>query len=108
MKGLSRVLGVEREITSPTFVVEAIYKCKTQNAKRKIKIIYHLDVYRVKQAVEILALGWEEILADPTAAVVVEWAERIAEVLPPQCIWVRFKFIDTNTREIKITDERGD
>lgn len=102
MKGLARGLGVDQVITSPTFVVESVYKRKTKNVKRKIKTIYHFDVYRIKNTAEVLALGWEEVLADPAGVVVVEWAERIKEILPPKCIWVRFKFIDQNVREIRI------
>ncbi len=119
MKGLARGLGVARTITSPTFVVEAVHQCKIQNSKchrfkrgpakgsGKIRTVYHFDVYRVKSAAEVLALGWEEVLADPDGVVVVEWAERIAEILPPRCIWVRFKFVDQNTREIRISARGG-
>lgn len=102
MKGLARGLGVTGTITSPTFVVEAAYKVKSK--KEKVKKLYHFDVYRVKSAREMLALGWEEVLVDPDGVVVVEWAERIAEILPAKCIWVRFKFVDQNTREIKIME----
>ena len=100
MKGLARACGVATPITSPTFLVEAIYKGKRQKAKGKN--VYHFDVYRVKDSAEILALGWEEVLADPGGLVVVEWAERIKDILPPRCLWVRFKFIDADTREIEI------
>ncbi len=100
IKGLARGLGVEQAITSPTFLVEAVYKVKSQ--KSKVKNIYHLDVYRVKSSAEILALGWEEVLADPSGVVFIEWAERVADILPEKCIWVRFKFIDADTREIEI------
>ncbi len=100
MKGLARACGVATPITSPTFLVEAIYKGKRQKAK--VKNVYHFDVYRVKDSAEILALGWEEVLADPSGLVVVEWAERIKDILPPRCLWVRFKFIDADTREIEI------
>ena len=70
--------------------------------KAKGKNVYHFDVYRVKDSAEILALGWEEVLADPGGLVVVEWAERIKDILPPRCLWVRFKFIDADTRQIEI------
>lgn len=118
MKGLARACGVATPITSPTFLVEAIYKGKRQKSSArpsyrglsprgsaepaKGKNVYHFDVYRVKDSAEILALGWEEVLADPGGLVVVEWAERIKDILPPRCLWVRFKFIDADTREIEI------
>ena len=116
VKGLAREFGVGKTITSPTFVVQAVYPVKNKKAKDlggrfaksgtkrgwDVKRIYHFDVYRVKDSAEILALGWEEVLADPHGLVVVEWGERIKDILPPRCLWVRFRFIDADTREIKM------
>jgi len=47
-------------------------------------------------------LGLEEIFADKSAIVVIEWADRIKEILPKERIDVNFDYLDENQRRIKI------
>ena len=63
--------------------------------------IYHIDAYRVK-AKDILDLGWEEIVADKNNIVIIEWAERIRRIIPKGVLWLRFRHIKNNEREISI------
>ena len=51
--------------------------------------VFHFDFYRLESAAEVLALGWDEYL-DAGGVVVVEWADKFAELLPPDAIWWRF------------------
>src|ERR1039458_8847512 len=53
-EGIARTLGIEESVTSPTFVLEKIYELDGQKWQRLI----HIDAYRLKEAHELEALGW--------------------------------------------------
>ncbi len=96
---LARALGVKERVTSPTFVIEKIYFLPlTSSFKRLI----HLDCYRIEKPEEIISLGWRELIFDPANLIVVEWAERIAAILPPGHRWLAFRHVDETTREVEI------
>jgi len=85
-QGIARALGVEESVTSPTFVIENIYRLEGQNWARFI----HIDAYRLVRADELLALGWREIAADPGNLIVLEWPERVGALIPEDAIKLRF------------------
>lgn len=96
-KGLAEYFGIsEKEIQSPTFTLIKEYKTKDS----KIKKIYHLDMYRVCNEKEAEELGLEEIFNDKSAISVIEWADRIKNILPGNTKWLEFDFINENTRKI--------
>ncbi len=70
VKGIAQSIGASAdEVTSPTFTLVHEY----QGTKLKL---YHLDLYRLERDEELLALGIEEMEADPNALVLVEWGEK--------------------------------
>jgi tRNA threonylcarbamoyladenosine biosynthesis protein TsaE len=73
VQGLATALGVERRVTSPTFVIVHEYEGRFP--------ILHLDVYRLDSFQEVLDLGFEELL-DPEAILLVEWGDAVAPLLP--------------------------
>lgn len=85
-QAFARLLGVEEAITSPTFVIEKVYALKGQRWQRLV----HIDAYRLKSPHELQALGWRELVADPSNLIVIEWPERIEESLPEGVICIRF------------------
>ena len=94
-QGLLQGLHVPSPYTSPTFVIMKSYP---QKERQKFNV-YHLDAYRV-QAEDILALGWEEIIQSKNNIVVVEWAEKIKKIIPPQAYWLKFEGEAENKRKI--------
>ncbi len=64
-RGLARGAGYRGRVSSPTFALAHVYRCKRLT-------IHHLDLYRLS-ACEDEELGLEELLADPRGALVVEW-----------------------------------
>ncbi len=76
VKGIAVALGAaaEEDVTSPTFTLVHEY----QGTKVKI---YHLDLYRLETERELATLGLEEMIADPTALILVEWGEKFPSVL---------------------------
>ena len=97
-QSVAEQLGVKDNITSPTFVIQKIYELKNQSFKHLI----HIDCYRLDSAAEMAKLGWREIVADPSNLILVEWPEKIADILPSGMIKVDFRFVDEQTREINL------
>lgn len=85
-KGIAQALGVEDTVASPTFVIEKIYELKNQLYKRLI----HIDTYRLKSMQELVSIGWNEITADPSNLIVLEWPEAVPGAIPEGAIKIRF------------------
>ncbi len=96
-QAVARELGIEENVTSPTFVIEKIYRIDTPRFKRFI----HIDAYRIEKSSEMKALGFDEVLTDPENLVFIEWAEKIIDVLPKEYIQAKFTFVDEHTREVE-------
>ena len=97
-QAVAKCLGVKEAVTSPTFVIEKIYKLDHQNFDHLI----HIDSYRLKSGDELLHLGWEEIAKNPKNLIFIEWPEKVAEILPNDIKKIHFTFVDENTREIRL------
>lgn len=94
----AKCLGVKETVTSPTFVIEKIYKLENKNFDHLI----HIDAYRLKNGDELLHLGWEEIAKNPKNIIFIEWPERVAEILPDNIKKISFTFVDEQTRVMEI------
>ncbi len=91
-----RALGVTEPITSPTFVIMKNYSVTHSQFTRA----YHMDCYRLKSSAELPALGFAEILADEKYIFLIEWADRIADALPPDTVWIDFEHAGEDDRRI--------
>ena len=63
--------------------------------------VFHFDFYRLESAAEVLALGWDEYL-DAGGVVVVEWADKFAELIPEGAHWIRFAHLEDGGRQIDL------
>ncbi len=97
-KGFARRFGIKNQITSPTFVLEKIYKLNAKNYKHLV----HIDAYRVENPKEISALGFKELIHDNKNIILIEWADKIKNILPKNCIKIFFEHAGKNNRKIKI------
>ena len=102
VQGLAKGFGIKRRIISPSFVFMRTYPIILGH---ETLTFYHLDLYRGQSMADLTSLGLGEIFSQDSI-VVLEWAERIKENLPPKRIDVIFEIIDEKTRRIKI-DRRG-
>lgn len=82
-RGLVAGLGSAAVVTSPTFTLVHEYPGGRLP-------VYHFDFHRAASAAEIVALGWDDYL-ERGGVVVVEWADRFPELLPPGTRWVRIR-----------------
>ena len=88
-KGIALALGINAEITSPTYAYLNDYDGK----------LYHYDCYRLSSGEDAEALGLTEYFYGDGVCVV-EWSENIADVLPDNCKRVKIEKINLNTRKI--------
>lgn len=93
VQGLARRLGIKKRIISPTFVIVRTYKIGFNN-------FYHIDLYRIESEKDIEGLGIGEIMNDPKSVVVIEWAEKMKDLLPKKRIDIYFEYVDENRRKI--------
>lgn len=100
-QGFLKELGIMGAVTSPTFVVMKQYVAERKGLD--VKNIYHIDTYRVGSE-DILNLGWEEIIDDKQNVILVEWPEKIRDIIPPYAIWLNFESMDEKKRKITLSD----
>lgn len=92
VKGFAASLGIEDNITSPTFTIVKEYN----NGEMPL---FHMDVYRIKENEEV---GIEDYFRQDGICII-EWAELIEERLPEERLDITFKVIDENTRVLVFT-----
>jgi len=99
-KGVAKALGIRKKITSPTFVLWRLYQIPKPG---RIKYLCHIDLYRLTQSQDILALGINEYWQRKDTVCLIEWAEKIKRFLPRKNLFlVKFEISDLNTRKIII------
>ena len=81
-QGLAAALGVTGRVTSPTF-------CIVQEHRGPSAFLVHMDLYRLHDEDDVLAIGWEDYLSDG-AILVVEWPERAGALIPESARHIRF------------------
>ena len=108
VKGIAKGLGIQNEITSPTFTLMNIYDIKDK--KRKIETMVHIDTYRLKHEKGLLEIGVEDYLGKDNTVCLVEWPEKIINILKNKALnKEKMKIIniehsqDSNQRKITIS-----
>lgn len=96
---VARQLKIEEKITSPTFVLMKKYSIDFGQFKNLV----HIDVYRVEDSSEVSILNLPELLADPENLILIEWPEKISDLLPENKITIQLE-VAGEDREIKISN----
>ena len=96
IKSLIKGLGYNKRVVSPTFIILKRFTIRKRD-------IYHIDAYRVKSR-DLLKLGFEKAIKSPNI-VLIEWADRVKNILPKGTIWLKLEH-GANQNERRITINR--
>lgn len=88
-KGIAGAMGVKNDVTSPTFTLEAEYD---------LGKLIHIDAWRIEDPKELLEIGFERRIKEKKI-IVVEWADKVRDILPNyiddrscKLVWVRINY----------------
>ena len=99
-KGIAKYFDIKDDITSPTFTIMNIYNIDNN---KNIKQLVHIDTYRLDNEQELIDIGVEDYIDDEHAICIIEWPEKISELLKnKKIIQVYISHADNNKREIEI------
>lgn len=90
---IQAVVGKAVDVPSPTFTLVQVYDCPKGE-------LWHCDLYRLKDSEEAFEIGLED--AFHQAICLIEWPERLGNLLPKRRIDISFKIINETTREITL------
>ena len=97
-RGIAMGLNHDDYVTSPTFTIVNEYQGDIN--------IYHFDMYRIIDGDSLESTGFFDYDAE-NSVFIIEWAENILDFLPKNTIFIKFEYVDENTRIIEIDgDER--
>jgi tRNA threonylcarbamoyladenosine biosynthesis protein TsaE len=96
VQGFAKNLGVTSAVTSPTFVLMKQYPVN----KNEIKILVHVDCYRMADANDTESIGLPEYFERKDTVILIEWPEKIDSILPARTKQIKFEYIDDETRKI--------
>jgi tRNA threonylcarbamoyladenosine biosynthesis protein TsaE len=98
-QGVARGWGALDPVTSPTFVLINQYR------RADSAVLYHVDAFRLDRPTDAQALGLLELI-DGAGPVLIEWADKIASILPSEGLWVEMSWEDDLRRRLRF-DARG-
>jgi tRNA threonylcarbamoyladenosine biosynthesis protein TsaE len=97
--GILSALGAEGPYPSPTFVIMHRYDLD-EPSSQGIRRVYHIDAYRLDDPEELRKLGFEEWVSDPEGLVLIEWPERLGDLVPEDAITVSLSWVTDTERSI--------
>ena len=97
INALCRALGVDGDPTaSPTFAIINEYRSDTT-----AELIYHFDLYRLDNYEQALEIGADDYFFSG-ALCLLEWPEKIEEILPADTVSVKISVLPDGSRELLI------
>ncbi len=101
VRGLAQGLGLDpAEVSSPTFVILHEYR-RDDIEDSTASVLLHMDAYRITGPDDLASVGFDdEAMAD--AVSVIEWADRVSDILPADRLELRLEHAENNTRKITL------
>ena len=102
---LVKALGINARVQSPSFVIARRYEDEIASNRAGIKVVNHIDLYRLQDSAEVEDLDLGQYFGQPTEITIIEWPEIAEEMLPTQNrIDIFFEDLGENTRKIQIEE----
>lgn len=95
-QGFAQELGIAERLLSPTFILMRTYLGKDTI------YLHHIDLYRMENVSQLKAVDLPELMNNPQAIILIEWAERLGENIPKKRIDIHFDTVGEETRTIEI------
>lgn len=102
VQGLAAAMGVKGRVTSPTFCLIQEHRLPSEaidgsqrplTADGSPRLLVHVDLYRLRGEDDVLAIGWEDYLAEG-AVLAVEWPERAGSLIPADARHIVFTHLE--------------
>lgn len=95
-QGIARGLQVPKNlyVTSPSYTLVNEYPGRLR--------LFHADLYRIENIVELDEIGLDEIMGRHDV-IVIEWAEKMIEMLPKERLFILISIVDHHTRDLRLT-----
>jgi len=93
-KGILMGMGVvdTKVVTSPSFIIIKQYRVADIT-------VYHFDLYRVANIIEIEELGWDEFFNSDSICII-EWAQKAKEIMPKNYLGIELYIENRNSRRL--------
>jgi tRNA threonylcarbamoyladenosine biosynthesis protein TsaE len=104
-QGFAEGLGIKSRVISPTFILMRRYEIPPMiDHSLRFTGFYHIDLYRIeeKALTEVKNIGIDDIWEKPGNIVFIEWAEKIADMIPRDAYEIKFEIIGEKERKIII------
>jgi len=95
VQGIAQGWGALDPVSSPTYVIVNEYRRPGEDR------LFHLDAYRLEDAFEAEALDFERMLSQ--GPIVIEWPERILEILPEEHLWIGLEYTAVEHRAMLLS-----
>lgn len=96
-QALVKAAGVTETVNSPTFVIMNVYNGPVK--------FYHFDLYRLSSIEDLKNIGGEELIPSTDGVTILEWAEKIPEILPEKYMQIDITYKTEDSRTFKITEQ---
>ncbi len=103
VQGLAQGFGFDGPVTSPTFNILHLYRAapKAPGAVPAVRVLLHLDAYRLENPHQVAELMLEDFLVSPYC-LAVEWPDRIAAWLPPDTLHLTLGIVAPGRHRIEL------
>ena len=103
IKMLCHFLGVQETVSSPTYALVNQYKADSEKTGT---LIYHIDLYRVKDEEEAFEAGIEDHLYSGELCLV-EWPEKAMGIIPKGALRVEISYVSDEQRHIRVLSDEN-
>ena len=94
VQGIAKGLGINDYVTSPSFIIISEYKGRID--------LTHIDLYRLDDKLQIEDIGIDDQFMKDNNVCVIEWAEKLGDLLPKGAVKINIDNLSENERKISV------